>query len=125
LISRPLRAILGLATLVAGCTSLPPSKPIESTASLAGTWRGRMSGPAGSAPVIVTIQDDGSYHGILYVEPTYREIGGAISMIGPGRARYEGSDGTGTVTLHADGDTRVLRFVRDGGGGGAKLTPAR
>jgi hypothetical protein len=73
----------------------------------------------------VTIQNDGAYHGILYVEPTYRELGGTISAIGPGRTRYEGSDGNGTVTLHEDGGTRVLRFVRDGGGGGARLTPAR
>jgi hypothetical protein len=118
------RAILVAVTLVAGCTSLPPSKPIGHIASLAGTWRGRMTGPTGNAPIVLTIQDDGSYHGILYVEPTYREIGGAISVIGPGRIRYEGSDGNGTVTLHEDGGRSVLRFVRDGGGGGARLTPA-
>ena len=121
---RPARAVLVLATLVAGCASLPPPTSIEGLASLAGTWRGRMTGPTGSASVLLAIQDDGSYHGILYVEPTYGEVGGVISVIGPGRTRYGGTEGNGTVTLHEGGGRRVLRLVRDGGGGGARLTPA-
>ena len=122
---RPARTILALATLVAGCAALPPSTSIESPASLVGTWRGRMTGSMGNARVLLTIQDDGSYRGILYVEPTYKEVGGMISVIAPGRIRYEGTDGNGRVTLHEDGGKRVLRFVRDGGGGGAELTPAK
>jgi len=122
---RPARTILALATLVAGCAALPPSTSIASPASLVGTWRGRMTGPMGSAPVLLTIQDDGSYRGILYVEPKYQEVGGMISVIAPGRIRYEGTDGNGRVTLHEKSSRRILRFVRDGGGGGAELTPAK
>jgi hypothetical protein len=121
---RPARAILVLATLVAGCASLPPPTSIEGLASLAGTWRGRMTGPTGSAPVLLTIEADGSYRGILYVEPTYKEVGGVVSVIGRGLIRYEGTDGNGRVTLHEGAGRRILRFVRDGGGGGAELTPA-
>jgi hypothetical protein len=121
----PPRAVLVLATLLAGCASLPPSRPIDTAASLAGTWRGRMSGPLGNAPVILTIQDDGSYRGILYVEPTYKEVGGAIIVIRPTQTRYGGTNGNGRVTLHEEGGRRVLRFVNDGGGGGAQLTPAQ
>jgi len=79
----------------------------------------------GNAPVLLTIQDDGSYRGILYVEPTYKEVGGVISVIDQGRIRYEGTDGNGRVTLHERSGRRVLRFVRDGRGGGAELIPAK
>src|SRR5213593_4746460 len=40
-------------------------------------------GAHGKRTVLLAIQDDGSYHGILYVEPTYGEVGGVISVIGP------------------------------------------
>jgi len=121
----PARAILVLATLLASCAGLPPSRPIDNASKLAGTWRGRMSGPLGNAPVILTIQDDGSYRGILYGEPTYKEVGGAIIVIRPAQARYQGTNGNGRVTLHEEGGRRVLRFVNDGGGGGAQLTPTQ
>ncbi|HYS15307.1 MAG TPA: hypothetical protein VET45_00150 [Candidatus Binatia bacterium] len=123
---RPRTALLlVLAALLAGCTSLPPSRPVDDAKSIAGTWRGRMSGPLGNAPLILTILDDGSYQGLLYVEPKYKEVRGAISVIRPSQTRYEGTDGNGRVTLYEGGGTRVLRFVRDDGGGGAELTPAK
>jgi hypothetical protein len=84
-----------------------------------------MSGPSGNAPLVLTIADDGSYRGMLYVPPAYKEIAGVINLIGGGGIRYEGTDGNGRVTLHEGGGGRVLRFVRDGGGGGAELTPAQ
>jgi hypothetical protein len=118
------RALLVVAALVTGCAGLPPSRPIDDAKSLAGTWRGRMSGPLGNAPVILTIQDDGAYRGMLYVEPTYKEVRGAITVIPWAQARYDGTHGSGRVTLHEQEGRRVLRFVDDGGGGGAQLTPA-
>jgi hypothetical protein len=124
-IRRSSRAVLVAAALVAGCASLPPARPIDGAATVAGTWRGRMSGPLGNAPVLLTIQDDSSYHGMLFVEPTYTEFAGAITVTRLAPARYQGTNGIGRVTLHQDGDRRVLRFVADGGGGGAELTPAQ
>ena len=83
-----------LTALVAGCPSLPPAKPIDGAANLAGTW-------------------------------TYREVAGAISVVRPGLTRYAGTNGNGRVTFYETGDRRVLRFVGDGGGRGAELTPAK
>jgi hypothetical protein len=121
---RSARAALLFATLVAGCASLPPARTIDSTAAVAGTWRGRMSGPLGNAPALLTIQDDGSYRGMLFVEPTYREFSGAIVVTRLAPTRYQGTNGIGRVTLHEEQGRRVLRFVNDGGGGGAELTPS-
>ena len=112
-----------VAVLLTGCASA--AERSAETASLAGTWRGRMSGPLGNAPVVLTIDANGSFQGLLFVEPTYKEIRGAISVLSPDNIRYEGTDGNGRVTIHEQRGQRVLRFIRDGGGGGAELTPSQ
>lgn len=112
-----------LLALLAGCAS-SETRTAEA-AGLAGTWRGRMTGPMGNASVILTIGEDGAYQGLLFVEPEYKEIRGTISVLRPGNIRYEGNDGNGRVTLREERGQRVLRFVRDGGGGGAELTPSK
>ena len=112
-----------VAVLLTGCASA--AERSAETASLAGTWRGRMSGPLGNAPVVLTIDANGSFQGLLFVEPTYKEIRGAISVLSPDNIRYEGTDGNGRVTIHEQRGQRVLRLLGDGGGGGAELTPSQ
>jgi hypothetical protein len=116
------RAIVLLATLLAGCAGAQLRS--AETAALAGTWRGRMSGPLGNAPLILTIDANGAFQGLLFVEPTYKEIRGAISVLSSSNIRYEGTDGNGRVTIHEQRGQRVLRFIPDGGAGGAELTPS-
>ena len=111
------------ATLAVGCASAQ-TRATE-TAALAGTWRGRMSGPAGNGPIIMTIAEDGTFQGLLFVEPTYKEIRGAISVLSPGTMRYEGNGGNGRVTVREERGRRILRLIPDGGGGGAELTPSK
>ncbi len=74
---------------------------------------------------MLTIDANGGFQGLLFVEPTYKEIRGAISVLSSGNIRYEGTDGNGRVTIHEQRGERVLRFIPDGGGGGAELTPSR
>lgn len=122
IIRRGLGALVLLAALLTGCAGAS-ARSAESV-GLAGTWRGRMSGPMGAGPLVLTVASDGTYQGLLYLEPQYREIRGAISVLGFGNIRYEGNDGNGKVTLRDEGGRRVLRLVPDGGGGGAELVPS-
>ena len=117
------RAVVLLTALLAGCASSPP--PSAQSIGLAGTWRGRMSSPMGNAPLILTIAEDGTFQGLLFVEPKYKEVRGAITVLSPSNIRYDGNDGNGRITLREERGQRVLRFVRDGGGGGAELVPAK
>ena len=112
-----------LAALLAGCASSPPPSP--QSMGLAGTWRGRMSSPMGNAPLILTIAEDGTFQGLLFVEPKYKEVKGAITVLSSSNVRYGGNDGNGRITLREERGQRVLRFVPDGGGGGAELVPAK
>ena len=43
----------------------------------------------GNAPLILTIGQDGSYGGMLYVEPTYKEIRGTRFVRGGGGSGAE------------------------------------
>jgi hypothetical protein len=85
---------------------------------LAGTWHGRVLGPLGHATASMTIKEDGTYTGTMYLDAGDREFNGVIIAVGSGRARYQGTDGNGTVSLRERDGRRLLRFVPDGGGAG-------
>jgi hypothetical protein len=113
---------LGLGALLlvtTGCaTTLAPLPAGEGTRSLAGTWHGRLLGPLGHATASMTVREDGTYTGTMFLDVGDREFNGVIIAVAPGRARYQGTDGNGTVRLREQHGRRVLRFVPDGGGAG-------
>jgi len=105
--------------LLGGCASLSPAVAIPNTQTLAGAWRGRVSGFAGNAMAVMTIAETGAYTGTMFLEVGDTPFQGAIVVIDPGRVRYGGTLGNGWVRLEQRADGQVLRFVQDGGGGGA------
>jgi len=115
--ARRLRLVAAL--LLGGCASLSSAVPIPNTQTLAGTWRGRVSGFTGHAMAVMTIAETGAYTGTMFLEVGDKPFQGAIVVVDPRRVRYGGTLGNGTVRLEQRGDDHVLRFVQDGGGGGA------
>jgi hypothetical protein len=107
------------AVVVAGCaTTLAPSPTGDELGSLAGAWRGRVLGPLGHATASMTIKEDGTYTGTMFLDTGDREFNGVIIAVGAGRTRYQGTDGNGRVILRQQDGRRLLRFVPDGGGAG-------
>lgn len=110
-----------VAAVVVGCAT---SAPIRDVRELAGTWRGRMSGPLGHAVADMTIKEDGGYTGTMYLDTGDREFRGTIVVIDPQSARFAGMDGSGTVRQELREGRTVLRFMLDGSGAGATYTRA-
>src|SRR5262249_13006754 len=54
--------------LLGGCASLSPAVAIPNTQTLAGAWRGRVSGFAGNAMAVMTIAETGAYTGTMFLE---------------------------------------------------------
>ena len=107
-----------------GC-ALVHAKPIAGTRDLAGVWHGRVSGIAGHAMAVMTVADTGAYEGTIFLDTGDRRFAGAIIVLNPERVRYQGTFGNGSVRLEQRGDGDVLRFVQDGGGGGASFKRQR
>ena len=116
------RATLLASLALAGCTSVYSPMVIPNTQMLAGAWHGHVSGYAGHAMAVMTIADTGVYAGTMFLEVGDKPFQGAIVVVDPRRVRYQGTLGNGTVRLEQRGDGQVLRFVQDGGGGGASFS---
>jgi len=113
------RLVLTVTVVLAGCAFVHSPRPIATTRELAGVWHGRVSGIAGHAMAVMTVADTGAYAGTMFLDTGDKPFAGAIIVVDPARVRYQGTLGNGTVRLEDRGDGDVLRFVQDGGGGGA------
>jgi hypothetical protein len=111
-------ALVALLTgsLLAGCVSLPPAKPIQDVKVLAGDWQGWVSPPGGVFGVkirgTVTIKEDGSFVANV---PGWPISTGSIYLSG-GQMLYKSNrPSTGTVTLYEGAGERILRFLASDG----------
>jgi hypothetical protein len=121
-----IRRLLAAGTLLAGVAcSAAPVVPFAEPRELAGAWRGRMTARSGYAIAALTIKEDGSFSGTMYLDGEDKDFSGAITMVRPGHALYRSTQGFGKVVLEEQGGTRALRFQPDGGGVASVFTPAR
>jgi hypothetical protein len=67
--------------------------------------------------VRLVVKEDGTYLGTLTTAGEERILRGAIVELSPGRLRWSGNQGDGSVTVMTREGRRVLRFQRDDGGG--------
>jgi hypothetical protein len=109
-------AVLSLIVAAVGCSS---TAPIQSVSELAGEWKGRVASPAGNAPAALAIAADGVFRGTMFLDGGDRSFHGGLVIVRPGEVRYQGTDGNGTVRVIEEDGRRVLKFLRDGGGGEA------
>jgi hypothetical protein len=110
---RFLRASVVALVLISGCAGLEATP----ATGLAGAWEGRSAGAGGAAPVRLVVKEDGTYLGTLTTAGEERILRGAIVELSPGRLRWSGNQGDGSVTVMTREGRRVLRFQRDDGGG--------
>jgi len=71
---------------------------------------------------VMTVADTGAYAGTMFLDTGDKHFEGVIIVVDPGRVRYRGTLGSGTVRLEEREAGQLLRFVQDGGGGGASFS---
>jgi hypothetical protein len=111
-----LSGLLAIATTALGQEQLADLKP------LVGKWRGHTTSARGTAPMDMTIQEDGSYSAVA----SSRTITGALQLV-DGKVRFKSSEGTtGTFMLYLDANgKRILRTVRDDGSSSSESEPLK
>ncbi len=121
-----LALVLAASVMLIGCSVVSRQHPVASIHELAGDWHGRLALQLANAAATLTIKENGAYQGALHLAGGEdRPFNGAITVVRPGRVRYQGSHGNGMVMLMRRGDESTLRFVPDGGGGGGAFTRVR
>src|SRR5438093_5060864 len=91
--------MLSSALLLFSCASLHPPVAIPNTQTLAGAWHGRVSGFAGHAMAVMTVADTGAHARPTFLQTGDKHLEGAVVVVDPGRVRYQGRRGNGTVRL--------------------------
>ena len=93
---------LAVAAMLTGCSAVSRQHPVASVQELAGEWHGRLALQLANAAATMTIKENGAYQGALHLDGGEdRPFNGAITVVRPGRVRYQGSHGNGIVMLMA------------------------
>lgn len=105
---RPFAVSAVLASVLAGCATLPPARAVADVKSLAGEWVGTLTGRFWASSLAMVINEDGTYVMV--------RSGGRPTAGSRGKLVFRGDDGrTGTLSLHEGDGRRVLRGSRDDG----------
>jgi hypothetical protein len=96
-----------------GAAFAGPDKPIASAKSLAGEWRS----VGGASAAAIRIKADGSYEG---TSASGAKTTGKVT-VASGKASFQSTASTGTVTLSEQSGTDVLLFMSADGKSSARL----
>jgi hypothetical protein len=123
--------ILGLPGIMTGAflalvaCATAANVPFRAPGELAGTWQGVTTGRSGRAIASLTIKEDGSFTGTMYLDGgDDQDFTGVITVIRPGQALYRSSESFGRVVLVEQAGSRSLRFQPDGGGVASVFAPS-
>jgi len=113
---------VAIALLIAGCSPLPPARPVASVGEIAGRWQGKGVAPSGDeVDVTMTIERDGSYTAALGP----MTLAGTITLVdGTLRGKGKATDAGATYSLHEGEGKRILFYRADDGLVKARLIPA-
>lgn len=122
---RGVLAVFLVATLLAGCATLPPAKPVADLRSVAGKWEGTVTAGFGTVPYTLTIKEDGSWEAVAPAIPPGRFEGRMSVKDGKIRFISHTTGRTGTYTLHEGEGKRVLAGATDEKDVTVELRPAK
>lgn len=118
---RSLGTMLVLATVLAGCTPLPPARPVTDIGLLVGRWQGQIKfGRGGYELFYPTIEPDGRLVASWDAVTRYGKV-----TLEPGRTRFTLYIWSGTLDYLEGGGERVILMKEDFGAWDAVARPLR
>jgi hypothetical protein len=121
-VSVMLAPLIGLALMISTTSA---QEKLADLKPLVGKWRGHATFQQGTVASDLTILEDGSYTGVVYIKPSV-PLAGTIQVV-DGAARYKNSEGkTGTFALYVDAKGKtVLKGTRDDGSNTTEYEPLK
>ena len=105
-----------LASLVLASSSLWAQEKVADLKPLVGRWGGHITNQQGTAPIDLTINDDGSWNAITYIRPPLATKGTVNIVDGKAITKNESDGKTGMLSLYVDGKGKeTLKGTRDDG----------